>query len=183
MRTADICPNCMEVIKNSGINMLSLGQLMDAMEGIRRYFLAVMRTDFLSRPSRILIESYTHRIFFPDYGNLELNLNPKQRTIYCFFLRHLEGVRFVDLIDHSSELGHLYRRFSNQGSPEEIEVSLNLLINPMENNLNEVLSKIKKRLNETLGQRIAEKYYIKGIKGAAYKIELDSELIDYQSEL
>ena len=179
MRTADLCMDCMARLKDTDVDVRIFAQLIETMEGIRRYFLSIERSVFLNRPSSMLVTGYTHRIFFTDYGNLELNLNPKQRAIYCFFLRHPEGVRLVDLVDHRSEIGALYHRFSNFSSIEEIDESLNLLLDPMENNLNETLSRIRSVIKQTLGQRIAENYFIKGNRGEPYKIELESSRIKF----
>lgn len=183
MRTADICENCMELLKGSGADVRVLGQIIDGMEGVRRYFISTERAQFLHRPSIIQIKGFTHRIFLKDYGNIELNLNPKQRAIYCFFLRHPEGVRLVDLIDYRNEIGALYHRFSNFGSLDEINAALDILLDPTNNNLNEVLSRIRSMISRTLGQRISENYLIQGKRGEPYKINLNSELIDYQSEI
>ena len=183
MRTADICMDCMRLVQSSKVDVRIFGQLIDALEGVRTYFLSTERSLFLNRPSTVLVSGYLHRIFFPAYGNLELNLNPKQRAIYCFFLRHPEGVRLVELIDHRSEIGALYHRFSNFGSIEEIEESLNLLLDPLENNLNETLSRIRSTIKRTLGPRISPNYQIIGSRGEPYRINLDAELIQFESQL
>jgi hypothetical protein len=179
MRTADICMDCMALLKETSVDVRIFAQLIETMEGIRKYFLSIERSVFLNRPSSIRITGYTHRIFFTDYGKLELNLNPKQRAIFCFFLKHPEGVRLVELVDHRNEIGALYHRFSTFSSLEEIDESLNLLLDPMENNLNETLSRIRSVIKQTLGQRIAENYYIKGSRGEPYRIELEPSLIEF----
>jgi hypothetical protein len=183
MRTADICMDCMKLLQSSKVDVRIFGQLIDALEGVRKYFLSIERSTFLNRPSTVLVSGYLHRIFFPAYGNLELNLNPKQRAIYCFFLRHPEGVRLVELVDHRSEIGALYHRFSNFGSIEEIEDSLNLLLDPLDNNLNETLSRIRSTIKRTLGPRISPNYQIVGSRGEPYRINLDAELIQIESQL
>jgi len=183
MRTADICMDCMKLLQSSKVDVRVFGQLIDALDGVRKYFLSIERSTFLNRPSTVLVSGYLHRIFFPDYGNLELNLNPKQRAIYCFFLRHPEGVRLVELVDHRSEIGALYHRFSNFGSIEEIEESLNLLLDPLDNNLNETLSRIRSTIKRTLGPRISPSYQIVGSRGEPYRINLDAELIQIESQL
>jgi hypothetical protein len=98
-------------------------------------------------------------------------------------LRHPEGVRLVELVDHRSEIGALYHRFSNFGSIEEIEESLNLLLDPLDNNLNETLSRIRSTIKRTLGPRISPNYQIVGSRGELYRINLDAELIQFQSQL
>jgi hypothetical protein len=85
----------------------------------------------------------------------------------------------VELVDHRNEIGELYHRFSTFSSIEEIDESLNLLLDPLENNLNETLSRIRSVIKQTLGQRIAENYYIKGSRGEPYRIEIEPSLIEF----
>ncbi|MFM7387919.1 MAG: hypothetical protein ACKO5L_07145, partial [Bacteroidota bacterium] len=150
MRTADICMDCMNFIASQDIDMRLVTQVVETFEGIRKNFLAIERTNFLKKPSRLLVKGYMHQLIFQDYGNLPLQLNPKQRAIYCFFLNHPEGVRLVDLVDHRQEIGELYHRFSNHGTLDKIEESLDLLLDPLESNLNETLSRIKRIVEKTV---------------------------------
>lgn len=183
MRTADICTDCMNFIATQDVDMRLVTQVVETFEGIRKHFLATERTNFLKQPSRLLVKGYTHQIIFQDYGNLPLQLNPKQRAIYCFFLNHPEGVRLVDLVDHRQEIGELYHRFSNQSTLDRIEESLDLLLDPLESNLNETLSRIKRIVEKTVGKRIAPVYQITGNRGEPYRIPLESNFIVFETEI
>lgn len=183
MRTADICTDCMNFIASQDIDMRLVTQVVETFEGIRKNFLATERTNFLKQPSRLLVKGYMHQLIFQDYGNLTLQLNPKQRAIYCFFLNHPEGVRLVDLVDHRQEIGELYHRFSNQSTLDRIEESLDLLLDPLESNLNETLSRIKRIVEKTVGKRIAPVYQITGNRGEPYRIPLDSNLVLFETEI
>jgi hypothetical protein len=66
---------------------------------------------------------------------------------------------------------------------EEIEKSLDILLDPTNNNINEVLSKIKSTFVKVLGQRLAEHYVISGNRGERYKIKLSPDLIDFESTI
>ncbi|NDB35257.1 MAG: hypothetical protein EB023_07910, partial [Flavobacteriia bacterium] len=141
------------------------------------HFLTAERTNLLKRPSRLLISGYMYNLILSDYGNMPLLLNPKQKTIYCFFLNHPEGVRLVDLVDHRTEISQLYHRFSNQSTRNNIENSLNLLLDPLDDNLHQTLSRIRRIIEKTVGKRIAPMYQIIGKKGKPYKILLSEEFI------
>lgn len=180
MRTADICASCFDFIQRSGIDVRVLRQVIDSMEGIRKNFLTTERSAFLDRPSRIEIKGYMYQIFLPDYGSLEIMLNPKQRAIYCFYLNHPEGVRLVDLVDHRREISDYYHRFSNFGNNQEIEAAIDLLLDPTDNNINEVLSRIKRVFVHTLGPRLASQYLITGNRGEPYRINIPRDLISFQ---
>ncbi|MFM7667438.1 MAG: hypothetical protein ACKO7D_04535 [Bacteroidota bacterium] len=181
VRTADFCPDCFKILEKSTLNHRIIHQLIDSLEGIRKNFLSVERSNYLNSPRKIKIKGFTHTILIPDFGNIEIPLNPKQKAIYLFFLKHPDGVRIVDLIDHRKEISIYYHRFSNFGTLQEIERSIDLLLDPMDNNINEVLSKIKSAFVKILGQRLAEHYVIAGNRGEPYKIKLSPELIEFES--
>jgi hypothetical protein len=183
MRTADFCSDCFKVLEKSREDQRVIHQLLDSLEGIRKNFLSVERSNYLNSPRRIKIKGFTHTILIPDFGNIEIPLNPKQKAIYLFFLKHPEGVRIVDLIDHRKEISIYYHRFSTFGTLEEIEKSIDILLDPTNNNINEVLSKIKSTFVKILGQRLAEHYVITGNRGEPYKIKLSQDLIDFESTI
>lgn len=177
MKTADICMDCMHYMEKRDVDIRVIAQTVDTFEGIRKHFLTAERTNLLKRPSRLLISGYMYNLILSDYGNMPLLLNPKQKTIYCFFLNHPEGVRLVDLVDHRTEISQLYHRFSNQSTRNNIENSLNLLLDPLDDNLHQTLSRIRRIIEKTVGKRIAPMYQIIGKKGEPYKILLSEEFI------
>lgn len=183
MRTADFCSDCFQILEKTSVDQRIIHQLLDSLEGIRKNFLSVERSNYLNSPRKLKIKGFTHTIIIPDFGDIEIPLNPKQKAIYLFFLKHSEGVRIVDLIDHRKEISIYYHRFSTFGTLEEIEKSLDILLDPTNNNINEVLSKIKSTFVKVLGQRLAEHYVISGNRGERYKIKLSPDLIDFESTI
>lgn len=183
MRTADFCSDCFKILEKSKVDQRIIHQLLDSLEGIRKNFLSVERSNFLNSPRKLKIKGFTHTISIPDFGNIEIPLNPKQKAIYLFFLKHPEGVRIVDLIDFRKEISIYYHRFSTFGTLEEIEKSIDILLDPTDNNINEVLSKIKSAFIKILGHRLAEHYVITGNRGEPYRIKLSSDLIEFESTI
>jgi hypothetical protein len=57
---------------------------------------------------------------------------------------------------------------------------LDLLLDPLESNLNETLSRIKKIIEKTVGRRIAPMYQITGNKGEPYKIPLNENFVQFE---
>jgi hypothetical protein len=53
----------------------------------------------------------------------------------------------------------------------------------MESNLNETLSRIKRIIEKTVGKRIAPVYQITGNRGEPYRISLDSNLVEFETEI
>ena len=177
MRTADICGDCLDFIQERDVNRTSLNQILETMDGIRSNILFRERSTLLNRPSRLEIRGYVKRIFLVDLGDLEVRLNPKEKTLFLFFLNHPEGIRIVDLMDHKAEILELYKRFSRASIPALIEDAVDLMIQPTDGNINQVLTRIRSKFKQTAGDSIAGYYTIEGARNEAYKISLNRELV------
>ena len=177
MRTADVCGDCLDQIQKSDINRTALNQILETMDGIRSNILFRERSTVLNRPSRLEIRGYVKRIFLVDLGDLEVRLNPKEKTLFLFFLNHPEGIRIVDLMDHKVEILELYKRFSRASIPSLIEDAVDLMIQPTDGNINQVLTRIRSKFKQTAGDSIAGYYTIEGARNEAYKISLNRELV------
>lgn len=177
MRTADICGDCLDYIQKRDVNRTALNQILETMDGIRSNILFRERSSVLNRPSRLEIRGYMKRIFLVDLGDLEVRLNPKEKTLFLFFLNHLEGVRIVDLMDHKAEILELYKRFSRASTPSQIEDAVDLMLQPTDGNINQVLTRIRSKFKQTAGDSIAGYYTIEGARNVVYKISLNRELV------
>ena len=177
MRTADICGDCLDFIQERDVNRTSLNQILETMDGIRSNILFRERSTLLNRPSRLEIRGYVKRIFLIDLGDLEVRLNPKEKTLFLFFLNHPEGIRIVDLMDHKAEILELYKRFSRASIPSLIEDAVDLMIQPTDGNINQVLTRIRSKFKQTAGDSIAGYYTIEGARNEPYKISLNRELV------
>ena len=177
MRTADICGDCLDHIQKRDVNRTALNQILDTMDGIRNNILFRERSNVLNRPSRLEIRGYMKRLFLVDLGDLEVHLNPKEKTLFLFFLNHPEGVRIVDLMDHKGEILDLYGRFSRASTPALMEEAVNLMLQPTDGNINQVLTRIRSKFKQTAGDSIAGHYTIEGARNEPYKIALNRELV------
>jgi hypothetical protein len=180
MRTADICNDCLKVIQNREVDRPFARQVLDSMDGIRQHMMFRERSEFLNSPSKMEIRGFMKRIFLKDLGDLEMQLNPKEKTIYLFFLKHLEGVRIVDLIDHKTEISHFYETFTNSYDTSQIEQAINLLLDPTEGNINQVFSRIRAKFKSAVGTRLSSLYTIEGNPGEPFKINLNRELVSIE---
>jgi hypothetical protein len=177
MRTADICNDCLAVIQNREVDRPFARQVLDSMDGIRQHMMFRERSEFLNSPSKMEIRGFMKRIFLKDLGDLEIQLNPKEKTIYLFFLNHPEGVRIVDLIDHKTEISHFYETFTNSYETVQIGQAINLLLDPTEGNINQVLSRIRAKFKSAVGIKLSNFYTIEGNPGDSFKIHLNRELV------
>ena len=177
MRTADVCESCMAKFMERDIPKLYIQQFFDILDGIRNSMTFRGRSILLRQPSRLEIRGYSRKIFFTDLGRLELRLNPKEKSIYLFYLNHPEGIIISHLQDYKEEITQLYSRFSNQSEPVTINRAIETLINPLDNDINVVLSRINAKIKKAVGESLYDYYCITGERGDRKKISLDRELI------
>jgi hypothetical protein len=177
MRTADVCEGCMNKIIQRDIPTLYSRQFFDILDGIRNSMTFRGRANLLQQPSRIEIRGITKKIFFTDLGGLELALNPKEKTIFFLFLKYEQGISLSHLSDYRNELEQLYRQFSNLSEEEQIKRAIDILINPLENDINVVLSRINRKIKNAVGDSLYDFYCIKGERGEKKRIRIDRELV------
>lgn len=91
--------------------------------------------------SRLVI-TRDFRFVLQDY-NKEVVLTPVHKALYILFLNHVEGIEFKDLSDHAEELRRLYKLVSPNTDSAKIDETVNRLINPTDNAINEKCSRIK----------------------------------------
>jgi hypothetical protein len=178
MRTADVCESCMNKFMERDVPVLYTRQFFDILDGIRKSMTFRGRSVLLRQPSRIEIRGHTKKIFFIDFGGLELRLNPKEKSLYLLFLKHSEGINITHLPDHKEELMKLYAPLCNQSDPELLNRAIDILINPFENDINVVLSRINRKIKDAVGDSLYDFYCIKGERGEVKRIKLDRELVD-----
>ena len=177
MRTADICPECVAKIQDAGVDRSIVEQVMRIMDGIRESMTFRSRSEFLNRPSRLEIRGHLNRFFLVDLGDLEVNLTPRQRTLYMLFLNHPEGIMLSHLGDFEQEIRELYFRMNNQTDQHAINRAIKQLTDPIENQISTELSRIRKAFRELVGEKLASHYVIDGPHGEPKQISLDRSLL------
>jgi hypothetical protein len=180
MRTADVCQLCMDKLQVRSYNPLCLAQILDVFERVRAHLLFRERAALLNRPCRIEVVGFSRHLFFPDLGNTELKLNPKEKTLFLFFLNHPEGVRLTHLCDHKRELEQLYSRFVRSGDQGGVREAIERLVDRTDSNQHEVLSRIKSKIIGAVGSKMAPLYLISGDRDEPKKICLDREFVLYR---
>ena len=120
-----------------------------------------------------------YRIELPLYLK-EIKLPPVQKAIYLLFLKHPEGIYFKNLPDYEEELYHIYRKLAIRGTKEKHIQTIQDLVNPLSNSMNEKCSNIKKRVLAILDDSLAKHYYISGEKGELKRIDINPEMIVWE---
>jgi len=144
--------------------------------------------------SRLLI-TRDYRFQLIDYDNREIELQPVHKAVYLLFLAHPEGIEFKRLANYREELTHYYMSTAKLMDKERIIESVDHLVNPLDNAINEKCSRIKKAFLSMMDDYAASYYIISGhtrkrIAGSAriwYErlkvITLPRELVIFQGAL
>jgi hypothetical protein len=180
MRTADVCQVCLEKLQANPTNPLYLIQILDVFERVRKNLLFRERAILLNTPSRLEVVGFNRQLILPELGNAEIKLNPKEKTLYLFFLNHSEGVRLSHLCDHQRELEQLYSRFVRFGDSAGVREAIERLVDATDPNQHQVLSRIKSKIMRAVGLKLAPQYLISGESGEPKKITLDREFVVYR---
>ena len=180
MRTADICDQCLSYSEKNDSNRVYMNQLMQIMDGVRSNLMFRNRSKYLLTNSRLEFRGMMHKMYLTDLGDLQINLNPTERALYLVFINHPEGISRADLIDFRSELIRHYAFFSNSSDNNQINEAVDLLTNALEQKLMQVLSRIRRKFKDAVGEDQYKTYSIESHDGK-YKILLDRELVSYDS--
>ena len=112
-----------------------------------------------SKLSRLVITE-DYRFILEDY-HVEVELQPVHKAVYMLFLAHPEGIEFKRLTDYREELLSLYMKTARMMDKEKIVESVDKLVNPLDNAINEKCSRIKKVFLDLMDEYRAS-YYIIG---------------------
>ena len=119
-------------------------------------------------------------IILDDFDLREVRMDTLTKAVYLLFLKHPEGIRFKELSDHSAELEKIYKSVTGRTDMDAIRRSIGSLVDPLDNSINEKVSKAKKAFRNVVDDRIARFYYIDGKQGAAKGIALDRSLVVWE---
>ena len=114
-----------------------------------------------SRLSRLLITK-DYRIFLVDYGNKEVEMTPVHKAVYLLFLNHPEGIEFKKLCEYRNELLGYYMATAKLMDKQTIAESVDMLVDPLNNSINEKCSRIKSIFLNIMDLYTANYYIISG---------------------
>lgn len=110
--------------------------------------------------SRLMITK-DYRFFLMDYHK-EVEMQPVHKAVYLLFLAHPEGIEFKRLGEYREELTRFYMATAKWMDKEKIIESVEHLVNPLDNAINEKCSRIKKLFLEIMDEYVASYYIISG---------------------
>ena len=111
--------------------------------------------------SRLVITE-DYRFVLADYNNKEVELQPVHKAVYLLFLAHPEGIEFKRLADYREELTGYYQKTARKMDKDKIMESVDKLVNPLDNAINEKCSRIKKVFLDMMDEYRASYYIISG---------------------
>lgn len=113
------------------------------------------------RLSRLMI-TRDYRFLLIDLDSKEIELQPVHKAVYLLFLAHPEGIEFKRLRDYREELLKYYMATARLMDKEKIIESVEHLVNPLDNAINEKCSRIKRVFNGLMDEYTASYYIISG---------------------
>ena len=111
--------------------------------------------------SRLVITD-DYRFILADYNNTEVELQPVHKAVYLLFLNHPEGIEFKRLTEYREELLNIYMKTARWMDKEKIVESVDKLVDPLDNAINEKCSRIKKVFLDLMDEYRASYYIISG---------------------
>ena len=127
----------------------------------------------------IVEKDYSLKLDYEGF-KIRIRLSPIETAVYLLFLNHPEGINFKDLADYRDELAGLYKRISRRNTAEGIDETLDRLVDPYNNSINEKNARIKRAIEDEVPEELVHWYIISGEKGGIRKIELPRELLVYR---
>ena len=182
----DLCDDIDDEVESAPISSPELDLLaQEAKEAIDKLLLSGFSAEVIKgwldqkvKLSRIRITK-RNKILLVDY-DIEVKMGPLPKTVFLFFLRHPEGMRFVDLQDYKQEIYDIYSRLAVSDDLDKIKRSVDLLTDPFDNSINEKCTMIKYAFQKVIKDDIASNYYVSGKQGHVMKIPLDRTLVEWE---
>ena len=106
-----------------------------------------------------LVITKDYRFILEGYQK-EVELQPVHKAVYLLFLAHPEGIEFKRLADYRDELLRYYMATGKVLDKEKVIESVDHLVNPLDNAINEKCSRIKKVVLSMMDEYTASYYII-----------------------
>jgi hypothetical protein len=130
-----------------------------------------------------MIITSRYDIILPDYHDMKIEMTPLPKAVYFLFLRHPEGIPFKQLGDYKKELTAIYNKVSNRSIVEAMEKSIDDVVDPMSNSINEKCARIREAFISCFDERLANRYFVVGKRGEPKKVTLPRELITWEAPI
>lgn len=141
------------------------------------------RDKFAENLEVIIDEKYDIRIHYKgddedlQNDNNKIRMPILSKVLYLVFLNHPDGIYLKDLVDYKDELLYWYKKLSNR---KNIDKSIDDLVNPVSNSVNEKISRIRKAFEMAMliyPKEAVDSFVPMGKKGGKYKVTLERDRV------
>lgn len=146
--------NSIDILRRSG----NLAILKDVLGNELHDITNVNKAD-RTYPLGIAVTEDMH-IILPKMNDMEIKMPTLARALYIFYLLHDEGVAYKELVDYRQQLYEIYRLTSNRSDEKKLRATIDQLVNPLDNKINECASRIKDTFTKIFNDNTAELYYL-----------------------
>jgi hypothetical protein len=196
LRTADVCPDCLEEMVSCGVKEDYIIQALSLFEHIRTEMLFKQRHKFNLAPRKVFVKRSNGQLKGLAFVLMETNqifdLNPTQSVLYLFYLNHPEGASINSLrkSEVRKELLYLYKNLSIRvNTDDDVTNSDNIHLETITGIIEKkttrdpLFSSINRAFKSMLGNDVAKPYSIITYDKLVKKILLDRTLITYDQEV
>ncbi|HPS26865.1 MAG TPA: hypothetical protein PK269_04580 [Bacteroidales bacterium] len=171
LRTGDICNECLCKMKEARMDEEIIDHAIGLFEIIRKQLLFVQGFSRNITPKTLTVDASGMIMI----GDKEIKLDYLPKTLFIFFLKHLDGVTFNDLPEFRAELLAIYKTLRPGGSERAID---NLIAHYLyEGTFSKNKNSLNKKLKAQLGEPLAGYYYLNGNRGEVFRIGIATELV------
>ncbi len=127
-----------------------------------------------------------YKLFLVDYNNTEITMPTLSKALFFLYLRHPAGIPFKNLSDYKDELLAIYKKITNRDDIDAMQKSIEILVDPTENSINEKCSRIRSSFMKAFDENVAMHYYITTVETAVIPnkvIALDRDLVIDEAEI
>ena len=122
------------------------------------------------KPGRAYIDS-KGMLVLPDAGGVQIKLTPMERTLYILFRRYPDGINADELWRYWDELCEIYGSQMVYDDKDLIEDAVEGICDEEKVTWYTNVSRIKRKITDRLGKRMAEQYIIKRGEDGLYRIK------------
>lgn len=122
-------------------------------------------------------------IIISDVEKKTVRMEPLIKAVYLLFLLHPEGIVLKRHFDYKNELTGIYKSVLKKEIIERQKKSIEDVVNPICNSINEKCARIRKVFLSALPPHIARYYIIYGKRGEVKKVLLPRESVVWKCKL
>ena len=161
------------------VEEMDAAALLEAMSILQKRLKELEVLEGTDEGERILVTK-DFRILLPDRFDTEIRMRPLVKTVFLLFLRHPEGIRYGDLPDYRNELTELYKGITRRSDPEQLQESIDRLLDPKDNSIHEKAANLAATLAQYFRPEQLPAYTLTGKAGTPKRIRLDRALVEWE---